>query len=476
MSETTRRRRAVLATVVAVLLVVGGAALLGQAGRSGPPDVLHLAATASAKADAALAPGTTTGGSGYELVGTLPTEHPDTPAYTVTSRAGATAVSRLAEALGAGTPVREGDGWRSDKGLVVNADGSWWWSACADGTVSSDGVSTRCATAGGTGTVTPGVATAEPGDTGGGAPGATAGSAPPVEPTVGPLPKPTAEPVPMPSPAPTADEDTVLTSSGPVFAAVGLDVGNARVDGSTAVVDPVVGGLPTYGVSTRVAVAADGTLTDAAGWLVATARGDSYPVLTARQAFDTLPPLPRPAIACPVGPSGEGCPEPQPVQVTGARLGLALYPLADGGQVLVPAWLFAVKDWTEPVVGIAVEAKYLDTGTEPTTRPTPGTTDEPAPPPSTVREQFSFDRASRASDANAVTVQYGDSGTCPHENVTEAVKESSDTVVVLLEADPPPSGPCTSDYKIVNRVVKLQAPLGTRTVVDGATGKPVPLS
>lgn len=387
-----RRRRAVLGTVLAVLLVAVGTAVLLRQARSGPPAVLHLAATTAPRAaEGALAPTTATG-SGYELVGALPSTAPDTPAYAVSSGADASVVRRLAGALEAGTPVRDGQGWRSDKGLVVNADGSWWWSSCPDGVVSSDGTAARCATAGGTGTGTasPGTVTAEPGATGGAAPGSAGGGAPGYAGTTPPLPRATLAPMPEPSPLPTPDQDTVLSTAGPVFQAVGLDVGNARLDGAVAVVDPVVGGLPTYGLSTRVAVGADGSVTDASGWLVSTARGDTYPLRTARQVFDDLPPLPRPAIACPVGPSGaDGCPEPQPVQVTGARLGLALSPQVSGAPVLVPAWLFAVKGWTEPVVGIAVDPRYLDTGTGPTTRPTPGgsaepgpgTTVEPAPPP-----------------------------------------------------------------------------------------------
>lgn len=376
MSENTRRRGAVLGTVLAVLLVAVGTTVLVRSTRSGPPAVLHLAGTAAPRAaEAALAPTATTGGD-YQLVGTLPADAPDTPAYTVTSATGAAAVARLADALDAGTPTRDGQGWRSDKGLVVNADGSWWWSVCPDAVVSSDGTTARCATAGGTGTATAGTVTAEPGATGEG----SAGGSEPATPA--PLPKATAEPLPAPSPPPTVDEDTVLSTAGPVFDAVGLDVGDARVDGATAVVDPVVGGLPTWGLSTRVAVAADGSITDATGWLVGTVRGDTYPLRTARQVYDELPPLPRPAIACPVGPSGEdGCPEPQPVQVTGARRGLAVYPQLEGTPVLVPAWLFAVKGSSEPVVGIAVDARYLDTGGEPSTRPTPGGSAEPAPPP-----------------------------------------------------------------------------------------------
>jgi hypothetical protein len=50
-------------------------------------------------------------------------------------------------------------------------------------------------------------------------------------------------------------------------------------------------------------------------------------------------------------------------------------------------------------------------------------------------------------------------------------------VWLALEADAPaPNRACTDDYGTVELVVKLQAPLGDRTVVDLSTNKPVPSS
>jgi hypothetical protein len=389
MKAAQHRRLAVLGTVVVVLGIAGGAAVLGRDGHQGPPSLLRLAPSAVPRADAALATGTTPGGD-YQLVGTLPAGTPaDTPVHPMSAAVTATTVGRLADALGAGTPVRDGDTWRA-KGLQVGADGSWWWSLCADATVSSDGLQAPCATvATSGGSAGSGVATGAPGSAGGGTAAGTATpdttaplppDSPPAVATAKPVPGTTTAPRPVPvtpSPVPTADADTVLSTAGPVFDAVGLDVGDARVDGSSAVVDPVVGGLPTYGVGTRVDVAADGTVTSASGWLTTTRRGDSYPLLSAKAAFDALPPMPR-MMLCPIGPDGKGCLPPEPVRITGARLGLALRSLADGHPVLVPSWLFQVKGSTEPVVGVAVEPRYLDDGSNPS--PGPTTSDRPVPP------------------------------------------------------------------------------------------------
>ncbi len=407
--------RAAVGAAVAVAVVVGAVTLLGRGTSSTAPSVLHLAGTAGARAEVRA------GGDprGYELVGTLPSAHPDTPAWSLRPVADHDAVRRLTTALRATSPVR------------VSAEGSWWWSRCADGAVSSDGATSGCAVAQ-SGTVVPGSA-------GGG----------------------TATGAPAPTRAATPSTETVRRVAAPLLAALGLDVADAEVQGSSAVVDPVVGGLPSYGLTTRVTVTGDATVADAAGWLVRPARADTYPVRPAEDVFDALPPLPRPMMACPESRDGRTqCPGLGPVQVTGARLGLAVQPLVGGGHVLVPAWLFAVKGSTEPVVGLAVAQKFLGT-----------------PATSSPREPFSFDQASRTADPDAVSVRYGDSSSCPHEDVTASVKESADAVVVLLEAESRPRGvACTDDYRPVDRVVRLQAPLGDRRVVDGASGRTVPLS
>jgi hypothetical protein len=278
-------------------------------------------------------------------------------------------------------------------------------------------------------------------------------------------------------------EATVTTAAAAVLTAVGLDIADAQVTttgyGGSVTVDRRVGGLEAVGLTTRVDVDPTGAVTGASGWLGAAREGDSYPLISAQQAFDELPEVPR-MLMCPVGPDGKGCLEPAPVQVTGAHLGLSLQPLADGGQVLVPSWLFEVKGSSEPVVGVAVQHRFLPTPSP--VAPTTTVTDEPAPPPSSVepapaRVPLAFDAAYRASVPEAVVVQYGDSSSCPHQDVTPAVKESADSVVVLLEADPmQPLVACTEDYRAVRLTVKLQAPLGDRAVIDGSTGKPVPLT
>jgi hypothetical protein len=90
---------------------------------------------------------------------------------------------------------------------------------------------------------------------------------------------------------------------------------------------------------------------------------------------------------------------------------------------------------------------------------------------------FSFDKASHGADADQLVVTYGDSSSCAHENVTAQAKEDTKTVYVILEADNrDPDVACTEDYRAVERTIRLQAPLGNRSVVDASTGKQVPLS
>jgi len=387
--------------------------------------------------------------------------------------------------------VRHGAGW-STGNLTVNDSGDWYFSPCASGgVVSSDGATssfTGCAIAV-PGTVSGGGSAGSPGvevypakpEVSPGAPntGSTT-AAPPPTPIASPLPggrpdsRPIATPVPVPVASPSASE--IRAAADPVFQAVGLDPSDARLDSWSAWVDRTVDGSQTVGLRTRVGVDATGSVTDASGWLGTLVRGDSYPLITAQQAFATLPAMPRMMLACPVTPDGTGCPAPAPVAITGAHLGLTVHPLLDGGQVLVPAWLFEVRGSSDPIAAVAVDPKYLP-------QPEPGTPVGGPPvsgnavPPAGPRAPFSFTKASRTAEAGILSVEYGDSSSCPHQNVTHSVKESADSVVVVLEADSFRSlVACTDDYKAIDVVIKLQAPLGDRTVIDGATGRTIPLS
>jgi hypothetical protein len=287
-------------------------------------------------------------------------------------------------------------------------------------------------------------------------------------------------------------KDAVRAAAAPVFEALGLDATDARVEagsyGGSATLSRTVGGLEVSGMQTTVQVDREGAVQSAGGYLATPDKGDSYPLVTAQDAYDDLPPM-MTAMLCPVGPDGKGCGTPQPVEITGAHLGLMLRALTDGGQALVPAWLFEVKGWTEPLAVVAVQKQYLPQPTpEPTGKPEPGASTEPggalppAPPvsgdPGTARQSVQVDRAYAGKGSTLIAV-YGDSSSCPHENVTGIAKESADTVWVLLEADQPAANgdrACTDDYRAREVTVTLQAPLGDRTVKDITTNKDVPLS
>ena len=485
-----------LAGAVAAVTAVGVTVALVQPGGGHSPRPLRLAATTAARdAAAPNAAGTTTGGSGYTLTGTLPAGQPDdAPAYTLPKGpADASLVGALAKALKAGTAVRDGDGWRAG-GLFVSGDAgqSWWFAPCAADTPVSSGERVACAVDGGVG-----VAPA-PADGGGSASGSGGASSPGSAPsagttTVSPAPPPVGSPSPEPAPM---SADAVRSAAAPVFAALGLDAADARVEtwayGGSATLRATLGGLEVAGMQTTVQVDRDGAVQGGGGYLATPDKGDTYPLVTAQDAYDELPPMATPML-CPVSPDGKGCGTPQPVEITGAHLGLMLSPLLDGGQALVPAWLFEAKGWTEPIAVVAVQKQYLPQPTPaPTSKPEPGASTEPggavppAPPastepnggsPGTARESFSFDKAARGTDPASVVVTYGDSSSCVHENVTAAAKESADTVWVLLEADArDPGTACTEDYRAVEKVVPLQAPLGDRRVVDITTNKAVPLS
>jgi hypothetical protein len=180
----------------------------------------------------------------------------------------------------------------------------------------------------------------------------------------------------------------------PVFEAVDLRIEDAEVSvnpwGASVWINPTVHGLPTAGYTTRVEIGQDKQISYASGFLGDLSKGDSYPLVTAEEAFDQLP-APMTDMMCRVGPSGQGCEPPPQQEVTGAELGLALQQTGTGDQLLVPAWLFEVKTWTEPLPQVAVEGKYLGQPEPEQTAPAgkdgggqtePGTVVDPVPPAS----------------------------------------------------------------------------------------------
>lgn len=430
---TTRTRViAPLATFAVVAGIVAAASLLPRDGGGSRPPVLVLSGSAGAQS----ADASRSAGGGYRLTGPLPEGTP--PDAAVWTLEGSDDLTALRKALG---------------GEVTLMQKAWWYSGCAtdqplrpDSPVSSSGC---------------GVATTV-------APGST-----------------------PPSPKPALSKDAVRAKAKPVFDAVGLDVDEATVTtseyGGSVALTPPAGALYASGYTTRVDVDASLKVLSASGFLSGPTAGDTYPLVTAREAFDQLPFLAR-GEACQVAPDGQGCVEPPAPEITGATVGLQLVTTAKGEQVLVPAWLFDLKGSDEPLAQIAIDPEFLGTAPEPTGEPGPkpssgsGGGSEPVPPPADggddpAREAISFDQAFRGSTPASVVVQFGQSGSCPRTNVTHSVKESADAVYVVLEADRLPADQaCTADYNPVKVTVKLQAALGDRKVFDASRNSEVRLS
>jgi hypothetical protein len=494
-------RKPILPVLGAVIAVLALAVTVAYVGRGADePKKLRLASGSPAVSrDAALAPGTggTAAGGGYTLVGTLPEGQPDdAPVWDLAKgRAAEEQVAALAKALKAGTAERVEGGWRAGGLFVADTAGMpWYFAPCATDQPLGPDVRVGCASASGT-AVAPAPA-----------------DAPVASPGTGSTPKavaPPPSPAPEPDPVPAA---TVKAASAPVFQALGLDPATAKVQswpyGGAATGAHTAGGLTAAGGETRVDVDRDGKVTNANGFLGDATRGDSYPLVSAQEAFEALPPMGERLMLCPTDKDGNGCGEVPPTEITGAHLGLMLQTIDNKDLALVPAWLFEVKGWEQPLPVVAVEPAYIaepepakddpapmpvepssgsgggasgDPGqTEPGTPgqvdPAPPAKPVPSPAPHEGRVAVSFTEAFRTARADQVTVRYYEDG-CGWQHVTHAVKESADNVVVLLEADQRPADQvCTEIAKAVDVVVDLQAALGHRTLTDGATGNTVSVS
>jgi hypothetical protein len=421
-----RSRWAVVAVAAAVLLTAGGGAYWassadsGGAGRGGPAPLrldgarLSLAVGEDAKPVAS-------GGSTYRLTGTLPGGPASAAVWRPAGTVSKDQAKRLAAVLGVpGAVGTEQGSWRvgsedGGPGLLVSkeAPGAWSYARVSHGTgqtatsvpddvpASSPAGSPASPPAAGNGSgPAAGDGTASSDDAvapvEGGSPARAGGSGTP--------------PVP---------EQQARAAVAPVLDGLGLS--GARVDASETVgalrlvtADPVVGGLPTHGWATTFQIDSGGTLTMGYGRLAELSEGDTYPVVSARQAFEDLGspaegqpdhgltscvvPMPRPmpqhevapapgvtgapgATSDPADPGDPGDPgDPDskdtlrhdlpcvagnghPVEVRGATFGLAPQ-FVSGTQTLVPAWLFDTaqagvsRTRVEPVV--AVDPAYID--------------------------------------------------------------------------------------------------------------------
>ncbi|MCX5370476.1 hypothetical protein [Streptomyces sp. NBC_00103] len=462
-----RRRSPVLIASVAaaVLLVGGGGAYLtsstvggsgGDAGAGSPsgdgtPAALLLDGYSTGTGTpeggtSGIAPGEPNPyGVTYKAAGTLPDGPGSAPVYWAKGEVTKDEVARLAKALGAeGTPVVDGEAWKVGAGndgsgpvLRVNrqAPGMWTFTRYAPGTDNCTAGSDKC-------TVTP-----------------LAGSGAPVS------------------------EAAAKKAAAPVLEAVGQD--GARVDasqvmGSQRVVnaDPVFGELPTYGWTTGISVDAQGAVVAGNGQLEPPVKGDTYPVLSAREALDALnaapgtdhrmgiggcaSPVPlKDRLESPCGAS-TAAPQAQTATVEDAVLGLA--PHTSGGrQVLVPSWLFDVQaagvaggyTVTQP----AVEPAYLKSAATPT----------PSPTASSGTRDVKVDGYTAEGDDLVVSFT---GGVCGDYKATAT--ESGDQVKVTVTETPWKDKVCILIAKEYHQTVHLDASLGSRKVV-GSDGAAIPL-
>ncbi|MGW5372831.1 hypothetical protein ACWER6_33105 [Streptomyces sp. NPDC004009] len=459
-----RSRAVIVSVAAAVLLAGGGGAYLAaagggsghraDAGASGPgatPPPLRLDGWTRG-GTGGIAPGEPDPyGASYVAVGELPEGPGSAPVYGPGGGVREEQVTRLARALGVeGAPVAEGRGWRvggkdgSGPVLRVNRDapGDWTYSRYSPGTDDCRKV-TVCAH----------------------------------DPAA-----PAADPV---------SADAAEKAVAPVLKALGQEdaaIDAGRVMGAQRVVDadPVVGGLPTYGLTTGLTVDANGELAGGHGVLTAPVRGDTYPVLSAARTLELMnkgpkaghrmgiggcaSPVPlkeRLERPCGGAPSAPGAADPvNPLKVDKAVFGLAARS-SDGRQVLVPAWLFEVRGATArgafTLAYPAVDPKYLlergpAVGPEALTAPGGSA----APEPGTAARTRKVTPDGYSADGRELRVSFT-GGVCSRYRA--AAQESADRVTVTVTERSRPGEMCVAMGRQYARTVRLDAPVAGREVV-----------
>ncbi|MFF3905190.1 hypothetical protein ACFYZJ_04130 [Streptomyces sp. NPDC001848] len=472
-SDAVPRRRSpvVIASVAAAVLLVGGGGaylattLSGGAGGStapggdGAPPPLALDGSGEGGT-----PGITVGepdpyGTTYRAAGELPGGPGSAPVYRAEGEVTRDEVARLAEALDvSGTPQRVGDSWTVGGGkdgaqpllrVAGQAPGGWTFSRYGPGSDNLCQGTGVCASA----------------------QGSARGSSSPVS------------------------EAVAKRAAAPVLKALGED--DAKLDahqvlGSLRVLnaDPQVGGLPTYGWSTGIQVAADGRVVGGSGNLKAPVKGATYPVLDAKRTLELMNGAPS------YGRKGVGgCASPVPVKdrdeqpcgastaapkrasatVRGAVFGLARHSVS-GRAALVPSWLFEVRPTGAgdgfTVTYPAIDPQYL-TIPQPPGQPSgtsaPGTS-APGGTPSPAPTQHDVKVMAYTADGRNLTIAY-EGGVCA--DYAASVSEGSDKVTVRVTETPWRGKVCIMIAKVYHETLHLDAPLGDREVV-GSDGTPIP--
>lgn len=468
---------------VALASVAGGAVYLSRdggtgvrAGSDGTPPKLRLA---SSYGDRAALGAPSSGGSQYQLEGTLSSDKPADGRVRRPRAGSADAAADLARALGLdGTPTAINDGWAlrapGNTILILNESGSWTWQpdCMADRPIQDEDANMGCGIA-----ETPTT------------------SAPP--------------------PGPSIEEAEAAAT--PVFSQLGFEGQPIRVSpGGASTTNATV--TPAANWLTTLTVSRESKVVGGNGWLSGSTEGDAYPLISAAAAFEELKKQPRMAIdLCMVRKDGQpGCEEPAPTVIDGASLGLMLDYLQalkqgePGGPVLVPAWIFSVKGSAETIPQIAVDPAYLDTtqdGPAPdaTGKPDPAASSDPgsgsgggtcAPdsctsgstPTEGAQPPMPSDPNGETTETLPIDAYTLEGDRIVHVQVTLGdcraqweprleAKQGSDAVYLILTASgppPPKDGACTAIASEHDVTVTLDAPLGNRKVYDASSMDEVP--
>lgn len=132
------------------------------------------------------------------------------------------------------------------------------------------------------------------------------------------------------------------------------------------------------------------------------------------------------------------------------------------GSAQVPAWAFTVKGLPEPIMRVSVEDAAEPSDFEPALPPVPAD----------GRRILLNGQDVVTQDPTSITVTVGsgdcDSGVRPH------VLESPDVVVVGGTAlGPPPDRLCNAMLRLHELEVAITEPVGSRPIVDAASGRPL---
>jgi hypothetical protein len=186
-----------------------------------------------------------------------------------------------------------------------------------------------------------------------------------------------------------------------------------------------------------------------------------------------------PLMACPepLPPDADPVPCGGPITVTGARLGLSLQQSADG-LLLVPAWLFDVQGSPQPLAELAVDPSLLRTaapdvgggsgGSVGTASAAPGSPGGPAT--DVPAEGSRFGSVTRAADDRSLVVTfYGGVPEC-YSYAVRAEETPDQVRLSVVEHRTAGDKPCIDLAMEITKTVRLDAPLGLRTVVDAESG------